>query len=67
MRVYVIRMLQYGKIDVSEGIDTNKTSALKECTLESRIIGGVGIIGGLYIVIIINKEGIGIIGGVGWG
>ena len=26
-------MLQYEKIDVSEGIDTNKTSALKECML----------------------------------
>ena len=26
-------MLQYEKIDASEGIDTNKTSALKECTL----------------------------------
>ena len=26
-------MLQYEKIDVSEGIDTNKTSASKECML----------------------------------
>ena len=26
-------MLQYEKIDVSEGIDVNKTSALKECKL----------------------------------
>ena len=26
-------MLQYEKIDVSEGIDVNKTSALKECEL----------------------------------
>ena len=26
-------MLQYEKIDASEGIDTNKTSALKECML----------------------------------
>ena len=26
-------MLQYKKIDVSEGIETNKTSALKECML----------------------------------
>ena len=26
-------MLQYEKVDVSEGIDTNKTSALKECML----------------------------------
>ena len=25
-------MLQYGKIYVSQGIDTNKTSASKECT-----------------------------------
>ena len=33
MRVYVIRMLQYERIDVSEGIDTNKTGASKECVL----------------------------------
>ena len=26
-------MLQYDKIDASEGIDVNKTSFLKECTL----------------------------------
>ena len=26
-------MLQYKKFDVSEGIDTNKTSASKECML----------------------------------
>ena len=26
-------MLQYEKIDISEGIDTNKTSASKECML----------------------------------
>ena len=26
-------MLQYEKIDVSEGIDTNKTCASKECML----------------------------------
>ena len=26
-------MLQYKKIDVSEGIDTNKTSASKECII----------------------------------
>ena len=26
-------MLQYEKIDASEGIDTKKTSALKECML----------------------------------
>ena len=34
-------------------------------TLEPRIIGGVGIIGGrgVDIVIIINKRGVGIIGG----
>ena len=32
-------------------------------TLESRIIGGVGRIGGLDIVIIINNRG----GGVAWG
>ena len=28
-----MKMLQYKKIDVSEGIDTNKTSASKECML----------------------------------
>ena len=26
-------MLQYEKINISEGIDTNKTSGPKECTL----------------------------------
>ena len=26
-------MIQYNKIDVSEGIDVNKTSALKKCGL----------------------------------
>ena len=36
-------------------------------TLESRIIGGVGITGGLDIVIIINNRGVGTIGGVGQG
>ena len=44
---------------------------LDECfyhkvTLESRIIEGVGIIGGLDIVIIINNRGVGIIGRGGW-
>ena len=29
LSVWVIKMLQYKKIDVSEGIDTNKTSASK--------------------------------------
>ena len=33
-------------------------------TVEPRIIGGVGIIGGLDIAIIINNRGIGIIGGL---
>ena len=33
-------------------------------TLESRIIGGVGIIGGLDIVIIINNREVGIIRGL---
>ena len=28
-----MRMLQYEKIGVSEGLDTNKTSASKECML----------------------------------
>ena len=28
-----MKMLQYENIDVSEGIDTNKTSASKECML----------------------------------
>ena len=36
---------------------------LTKYTLASRIIGGVGIIGGLDIVIIINNRGVGIIGG----
>ena len=36
-------------------------------TLESRIIGGVEIIGGLDIVTIINNRWVGIIGGVGRG
>ena len=38
----------------------------KEVTLDPRIIGGVGIIGGLDIVIIINNRGggAGIIGGL---
>ena len=31
--VWIIKMLQYIKIDVSEGIDVNKTSAWKECEL----------------------------------
>ena len=26
-------MLEYGRIDISEGIDTNKTSASKECSI----------------------------------
>ena len=26
-------MLQYGRIDISEGIDTNKTSASKTCNI----------------------------------
>ena len=33
MRTKVIRILQYEKLIVSEGIDTNKTSASKECML----------------------------------
>ena len=32
MRVFT-RMLQYEKISLSEGIDTNKTNASKECML----------------------------------
>ena len=35
----------------------------KTYTLESRMIGGVGIIGGLDIVIIINNRGVGIVEG----
>ena len=31
--VWIIKMLQYEKTDVSEGIDVNKTSASKECEL----------------------------------
>ena len=37
---------------------------LKLYTLESRVVGGVGIIGGLDIVRIYNNGGIGIIGEV---
>ena len=33
MPIWLIKMLQYEKIDVSEGIDTNKISASKECML----------------------------------
>ena len=33
MFVWVIKMLQYNRIDVSELIDTNKTSASKECDI----------------------------------
>ena len=33
MFVWVIKTLQYERIDISEGIDTNKTSASKECML----------------------------------
>ena len=31
MFVWVMKMLQYKKINISEGIDTNKTSTSKEC------------------------------------
>ena len=31
--LWIIKILQYEKIDVSEEIDTNKTSASKECML----------------------------------
>ena len=33
MFVWVIKILQHNRIDVSEEIDTNKTSASKECML----------------------------------
>ena len=33
LSVWIIKMLQYEKTDVSEGIDTNKTSKSKECML----------------------------------
>ena len=33
MFVWVIKMLQYERNDISEEIDTNKTSASKECML----------------------------------
>ena len=33
MRVWLIKMLEYEKTDVSEGVDTNKTSASNECML----------------------------------
>ena len=31
--LWIIKVLQYEKIDVSDGIDVNKTSALEECEL----------------------------------
>ena len=33
MSIQIIQMLYYDKIDVSEGIDVNKTSASKECNV----------------------------------
>ena len=33
MFVWVMKMLQYNKIDISEGIDINKTYAPKECII----------------------------------
>ena len=33
MFVSSIKMLGYNRIDISEGIDTNKTSASKECNI----------------------------------
>ena len=33
MFVWVIKIIQYDKIDASEGININKTSKLKECML----------------------------------
>ena len=33
MFVLIIKMLEYDRIDISEGIDTNKTSASKECNI----------------------------------
>ena len=33
MFVWIIKMLQYNRIDVSEGSDVNKTSKSKECML----------------------------------
>ena len=33
MFVWVIKMLQYDRIDISEGIDINKTSKSKKCIL----------------------------------
>ena len=33
MFLWVIKMLQYERTDISEEIDANKTSALKECML----------------------------------
>ena len=48
------------KIAPQSKLEKRKVRASKKklsCTLESRIIGGVGIIGGLDIVIIINNRG----------
>ena len=33
MFIQIIKMLYYDRIDVSEGIDVNKTSASKECNI----------------------------------
>ena len=33
MLYYVINMLYYDRTDISEGIDINKTSVLKECDI----------------------------------
>ena len=33
MFISIIKMLEYNKIDIAEGIDINKTNELKECML----------------------------------
>ena len=33
MFVWIIKMLQYDRIDISEGIDINKTKVSKECKI----------------------------------
>ena len=33
MFIWIIKILEYDRIDISEGIDTDKTSASKECSI----------------------------------
>ena len=65
--IFLIFSSEYSKLEFLLPLKVYSTN--NSITLESRIIGGVGIIGGgrgggLDIVIIINNRGIGIIGGL---